>query len=149
MNYADFPGSRPQARPGGPNLGLLLIMGLIALFLYSRYQNTASSPFPQIPQDAPEIGGRATPRPVGGIGRPAGTRPASSSQANSGDWSIEEVETKGRSTPGGQLYEAAEGPHRTARGDWELEVGESQPPPKSAPTKTQRGDWTIEEVNPN
>ncbi len=158
MNFPDNNGgfeyqTAPQRRGGCSNrLLLMMIVFGIAMFIFR-------SRAPEQPGAMPggDNGSTGSSFPDGRRGSttlppisPAPSLPGTTGQgraraADSGDWSIEEVDSTGTDPVNDS----------TKRGDWSIEEVETQPnngqielelgqPAK--PKKTEKGDWSLEEV---
>ena len=143
MNHSNQPGNlgQQQRRPvRKPPIMLLLLLGVMAIFLYSQYRKISGQPtpgpvvIPDISNDRPNF--HPTPNP----------------DDNRSDWSID---TDLPSTVLENQTEVVIGKGRgsaaTQAGDWSLEVGESKqsgggPNLKSGPKSTRKGDWEVSEV---
>lgn len=150
-------------RANRPNFFLLFVLGAMALFLYSQYQQSKQqAAVPEIEITIPDISNdgklgvppqrrdrdwrnpTAKPNPTNDDGRNAND-----------DWSLDtEVSTHssgGHTEPDGKR---ADNEGVVRRGDWSLETGASQPsidrnakPLGPAKAKTTReGDWSLGEV---
>jgi len=166
MNY---PGQqqgygRPRRKP---NFVLLLMLGAMAFFLYTQYQNSRQQaaapesagggfeiPIPDISNDGPRRDGDLEPP----FDRNPHSNPSQSPNPydRNSDWSLD------TSTPSRQVADQQEsvtvqqtnqGQEVVRSGDWEMEEGASTPNANgsntlrpSAPKKTREGDWSLEEV---
>ena len=116
------PGSEPQARPKKPGGGLLrlIIIVFVVMWLYSKFNR------PQANQPAQDPRGPAP---------QAESLPGQPQPAAQDDWSIEEVETKGR--PKSKDDQVRFDPGGSPTSD-KSGAGQNK--------KTTEGDWSIEEV---
>lgn len=157
----------PQRRTRrGPNFFLLLVLGMMAFFLYSQYQKaqrTAQESTPEVDITIPDFSNDNPNAPSGAIDWPRsnrGTWPAPPSREqirNSppiSDWSIDtqvpSSQTENRSISADRRQQSSE---VTNSGDWSMEEGHSRPAAPhfqrsaqpSVPQKKEVGDWSIEQ----
>lgn len=154
-DYSNLPGEGSRPRPkSGPNLFLLLILGGMALFLYTQYKNASPPGSANRDHAVPSEDARRT-GPGVDISIPdfsndnvhsesAGTLPNTNNE-----WSIDtDIRSQGQEA-------VVVGPHgldTTQSGDWTIEVGESKISAdskelKTAPKTTRKGEWEISEVD--
>ncbi len=150
MSFEDFetyPNARGARRPKGGCIGKLLpmlIIAMVAMWLMRRMAPPEDRSQPQrTPQGAVQQGSDFQIDPVN-------PRQPANPRADSGDWSIEQVETtnSNRSQASGRS-----GATSTTEGDWTIEEVESnssgtpgEQTDVNDPKSTTKGDWEIEEV---
>lgn len=164
-DYSVLPGENPnRQRKKSPSIFPLLMLGLMAFFLYTQYQGArakqreqAQQPRPAVPEQTPRSD--ALPEypeiqipDISGDGRLPAQAPPRERQAKQplpkgwpGDdsgWSVDtDIPT--------HTHDHAHGDDRTESGDWSMEVSDSTgtgTATKSPPKKTENGDWEISEV---
>ena len=143
MNFEDFesyPDEHGVRRSQSGCIGKLLPLLILAMVVMWALQQIPSSP--STPRDGQQSGASSS-----GTGSP---RLPVDRSADSGDWSIEQVET---SAPVRSGASDRSNVTSTTEGDWvleEVETGSSGAPERQVdvndPKSTREGDWAIEEV---
>lgn len=165
MNHPDYsvlPGENPnRPRKNAPSIFPLLMLGVMAFFLYTQYKGARTKQREQAQQPrqaAPQQMPRSDSLPafpeiqipdISGDGRlPAQAPPRERSVkqpqgwADDGGWSVD------TDIPS-HTHDHAHGDARTESGDWAMEVSDSSgagTATKAPPKKTREGDWEISEV---
>lgn len=151
MSFEDFetyPNAKGARRSQSGCIGKLLpmlIIAMVAMWLMQRMSPPADQSQPQ----------RSTPQGDVRQGNdfqidPVSPRQPANPRADSGDWSIEQVET---TNPNRSQASGQSGATSTTEGDWTIEEVESsssgtpgEQMDVNDPKSTTKGDWEIEEV---
>lgn len=161
-DYSVLPGENPnRRRKSAPSIFPLLMLGVMAFFLYTQYKGArtkqreqAQQPRQAVPQQTPRSD--AIPEfpdlkipDISGDGRLPAQAPPRERRAkqplpqgwpDNGGWSVD------TDIPS-HTHDHAHGDDRTESGDWAMEVSDSSgTATKAPPKKTREGDWEISEV---